>query len=269
MSLALTGVEALAAFAGLLVALVLGLVYGLVPLILWTRHRQSPDPQIAPREPDMRPSPAEEFNHEVGPILSDLGFGEVQRWAMQGFVSNIVTDVCTMADRRRRVLAIASVTHVRRQGAFRIHARTVEFASRTEDGRAIVTTNSTLPYMFKEMGPRRLFQFPALSDLALLLRAHEALAARHLGDAPLIQPPEVKAFPHRLHETIRQSLDWQESEGWIRKTKSGNYRLTLKGAFIQTWAALPPFKNILRKRRLAESKRLLAELGLEGGARPS
>lgn len=232
------------------------------PILVWLTHRQHAAPDLVPRDPQRLPSPADADFDELGPRLADLGFSETRRWTLAGYTPRVTAELCTMADRRRRALAITTVLFSTAKGAPRVHSRALEFVSRTPDGRVLNSTGAPLPILLTDMGPRRIVQFPGLSDPAALLAAHERLLARDLPGSALEDPPPPDAIPDRLREAIAAMHDWHEKRGMLRRGAGGVVRLTLKGAFLQTWAALPPVKGLLRRRREAAANALLRELGL-------
>lgn len=248
--------------AAAIAAGVLALVYLGAPLLVWLTHRQNAAPDLVPRDPLRVPSPADADFDELGPRLADLGFSETRRWTLAGYTPRVTAELCTMADRRRRALAITTVLFSTARGAPRVHSRALEFVSRTPDGRVLNSTGALLPVLFTDMGPRRIAQFPGLSDPAALLAAHERLVARDFPGAALEDPPPPDAIPGRLREAVAAMHDWHEKCGLLRRGAGGEIRLTLKGAFLQTWIALPPVKGILLRRRRAACEALLRELGL-------
>lgn len=248
--------------AAAIAAGVLAVVYLGAPLLVWLTHRQNAAPDLVPRDPQRLPSPADADFDALGPRLADLGFTETRRWTLAGYTPRVTAELCTMADRSRRSLAICTVFFARGAGAARLHARAVEFVSRTADGRVLNSTNSPVPILMPDMGARRIVQFPGLLEPAALLAAHERLAAREFAGAALEDPPAPDQIPGRLREAISAMHDWHERRGMLRRGAGGEVRLTLKGAFLQTWAALPPVKGLLRRGRAAAAGALLRELGL-------
>ncbi|KAF0240070.1 MAG: hypothetical protein FD180_5070 [Planctomycetota bacterium] len=242
------------------------ILFFIAPLIVLVTHRQTSSPEILPHDPGPFPTPADEFFNDLGPRLADLGFAETQRWSFRGFATNIAAELCTMADRRRRVLALGTVMHVRRKGVYRLHSRFLEYSSRTEDGRTLVTTNAPTPMLFTDMGARRIIQLPSLLDPAALLQAHERLVARETSAKPSQEPPTRDEFPGRLRDALAASHNWQVARGLLAPAQAGKHRLTLKGAFLYTWTALPPGKQMLRRRRSVAEARLIRDLGLPSSA---
>jgi hypothetical protein len=257
----LSGLWFLWLFLTILAGVVLFL-FVVAPLFIFFTHRQSPAPDVIPHDPGPVATPADEFFNDLGPRLADLGFSETQRWSFSGFATNVASELCTMADRRRRVLAIGNAMHVRRQGAFRLQARFLEFATRTEDGRTLATTNSPTPMLYTEIGGRRIVQLTSVRDPAVLLKAHELLVARDGLAATAQDPPARDAIPGRIREAISIAHEWQVEHGLLRILPSGVRKLTLKGAFLYTWVSIPPGKQFLARRRAAREKALLQELGL-------
>lgn len=276
---------------GGIAVLLAAVFYGAMPVVIWRIHRRSPTPEVLPREPGAYPSAADQFFNDVGPRLADLGFGETQRWVFRGFVRAVATEICTMADRKRRVLAWITVVHVQRRGVFRLHSRSVEFVSRREDGKSIGTTNTPDVLPATEVGSRRFFQLPSVQDPSRLLAAHEKLVAREWPGAAPVEPPAVAEIPARLREAIDESSEWQVAQGWLKRRPTGlqdhplmptqsavlptpnplfpdppkpasGLSFTLRGAYRFTWQALWPLKGRLKRRMREEEARLLREVGV-------
>lgn len=240
------------------------ILFVMIPCAVFLFHRQSAAPGVVPHDPSPYPTPADEYFNELGPRLADLGFSETQRWTIQGLATNVAAETCVMVDRRRRVVALANVVHVRRKGAFRLHSRYTEYSSRAEDGRMLVTTNSPTAMLFTELGPRRLYPLPSVLDPAVLLQVHEKLLARDWRGTPPVDPGPKEGFPAQVRETLEASYAWQTARGLLRPLSGGSYRLTFKGAFLFSWAAVPPGMFIVRRRIRAAEKQLLRELGIAG-----
>lgn len=250
--------------AGCVAAAFAFLLLVVVPLVTLVTHRQASAPEIIAQEPGPYPTPAHEYFDEIGPRLADLGFAETQRWTFGRFVTNVAAELCSMVDRRRNIAAVVNVVHVKRKGVFRLHSRFIEFSTRAADGRAIVTTGTPTPLLYTEIGPRRIYPFPSIVDPALLLQVHEKLVARDFRGAALTEPSRPAEFPDRVREVIAASHEWQIARGLMRSPRGGSSRLTFKGAFLFTWAAIPPGRWMVRRRIAREEKRLLRELGIAG-----
>ncbi len=240
------------------------ILFVVIPLAVLLFHRQSAAPGVVPHDPSPYPTPADEYFNELGPRLADLGFSETQRWTIQGLATNVAAETCAMADRRRRIVALATVVHVRRKGTFRLHSRYMEYSSRASDGRMLVTTNTPTAMLFTELGPRRLYPLPSVLDPAVLLQVHEKLVARDWQGTPAAEPGRKEDFPAQVRETLDASYAWQTARGLLRPLSGGSHRLTCKGAFLFTWAAMPPGMFVVRRRIRAAEKRLLRELGIAG-----
>ncbi|MEK7469240.1 MAG: hypothetical protein AAB074_17840 [Planctomycetota bacterium] len=238
------------------------LLYVVAPLIVFFMHRQSPAPEVLPHDPGPYPTPADEFFNELGPRLADLGFGETQRWSFRGFAPNVAAEFCTMADRRRRVLAVGYVMHVRRGNVFRPHSTFLELVSSEGKTRTLNTSNSTTPLLVTDMGERRIVLLPSLQDPSALLNAHQKLVSRDRLATSAQEPPSRAEIPGRVREAIAASHAWQVSIGLLSPLPSGSFRLTLKGAFLFTWTALPPGKQWLKRRCAAREALLLKDLGI-------
>ena len=175
--------------------------------------------------------------------LLALGFDEPTHFTASE-LGGVATSFFILAvDRTAGTVGSVAVTLYGPQKSRRL-AR-VAFTNRTDADEQLVTHNLDVPLVFHRPEAVTL-QVPGVAAAADLLNLHRAALARQpQAGRPLVYPPGGEAeylrtfyFRQTYDEGVRRGFLWHDAV-------NDEYRFTLHGAFVVTWANLLPLKPIL------------------------
>ncbi|MEX0775695.1 MAG: hypothetical protein WD042_08260 [Phycisphaeraceae bacterium] len=194
------------------------------------------------------------YFRETAAALAGEGFAEVGYFSHPDLVPKAAAVGLLLTHMDQSTAAVVAVidSSGRRQ-------RHLEFACKLTDGISVHTNNGiSLPTVGDNPG-KVLFWCPGQADPRALWRAHQALLqnrARGCALRPLPMQQDAATF---LEAEITREMQKKTARGWWRRDEAGGkYRLTLKGAYLMTWAEMPPVRQIRRARlrRASEQTRL-------------
>ncbi len=213
--------------------------YVVGPILVRRSFRHRAEALIEPMEDDA-PAAAVAALDEAGEELLELGYTEVARVRLES-VRDVIAYVAVHVDRDASdMAAVSALVHGRRPDV--VHANMVEFCTRWERGREILTNNCAEPPPFGYPRGQVVVQHAGCEDLELLHRLHRA-RARSEGPAIDAEMPEVG---QEVEPLVRGAAHWVEAMegcGFICPAEADTYKFTWGGAFKATWHMLPPFKR--------------------------
>lgn len=190
---------------------------------------------------------------EVETDLATQGFISLGGGILQQIATNTDSVFFIFAHLDQRTLAMATFIDSKivtpdRQKIDR--KRYVEFSTRLVDGRELNTSDHDSPDPPDHLPEKITRRYPHLHDRATLWQLHLAALDHEMPNASLKPIPLDRSWEDLLIEMLTQDMDRKCERGaWARV--GSMYRMTLRGAYPNTWAELPPFKN-WRRRRLVK-----------------
>jgi hypothetical protein len=238
----------------LLILVVVGMFYVLSPLILWATNRI---PIIPTRRlaRDEIPETVAQAIPTWETALAGAGFSlvavhemvvgnmDAYRGAPNAHVVHLVN----------RSAAVHGVDYLTPKGRWQV------FDTRFKNGTEVITSNFPMPEMFVD--PRvHTLRMRREQDLARLFALHQA-HVRHVtetGAAGFL--PDSRGLLDYVPDRERRLLERQRALGMMTTSKGDLYRPTLRGAFLQVWAYLPPMRWIRNARHARLVKALRAQV---------
>jgi hypothetical protein len=242
----------------LLILVVVGMFYVWSPLILWATNRI---PIIPTRRlaRDEVPEPVAQAIPAWETALAGAGFSLVAVHEM--VVKNV--DVYRNAPNAHvvhmvnRSAAVHGVDYLTPKGRWQV------FDTRFKNGTEVITSNFPTPEIFAD--PRvHTLRMRREQDLGRLFALHQAHVRHVMGPGAIGFLPDPRGLLDYVPDRERRLLERQRALGLLTTSKGDVYRPTLRGAFLQVWAYLPPMRWI----RNARHARLIRTLRSEVPDRP-
>ncbi len=244
-------------------ALILGLialVYGALPLLIKAQMKMRLDGTMQPVDPVSLPVETAGYFDRLAAALAPEGY------APAGY---LLLDEMTPSVRMTLVLLVHPTRHAGVMGTviqpLAPHGdppppkRTIECSSELQDGREINTGNS-LDAVTPDLNPQKTaWVYPDDDDPRVLLRIHDAVCEELRRGTPYKPIPRDRSVQDFLLTQLRRDLDDKCERGYWTRIDDG-YGLTLKGAYANTWAQLPPFKGRWQRRVRKRSDEMRREL---------
>jgi len=260
-------------FWTLVVLVVLTLPFTVGPLVVLLVYREPVAPgfrRIGVEETVGLPAGTERFLHWARGTLEGMGFRPLALVTRQGHGSRAVVWLLSN-DATLDVAAITAVVPAQPGGATP-PMTAIELVAEFQDGRSLTTSTSDDATPIPWRPGKQVEKLPGLEP-ARLQRAHAALVARiaaqgavkvqpagcqlGLRGSPTVGGDEVLA---RFEDHWNADHAFMVQKGLLRR-KGEDYRLTMKGAVLFTWAQLPPWKGIRQNRIRKRALHFAAELG--------
>ena len=194
--------------------------------------------------------------------LADAGYVAVGSFALEGMVPMVRMHFIMLLNPESPAMAMGSVTRtIQAQGKPQPAKQAIEFASELDDGQNL-NTNNNLDSVSPDNNPdKQTWVFPEEKNPLTLLKLHEAITREFAAGTPF-RPVPMQDSPARfLLDEIRREMDKKTQRGFWSKTADG-YTMTLKGAYLNTWGELPPFKHFRRDVIRKRSNAMRAKVGL-------
>ena len=247
-----------------LIYIILGLAalaYLGLPLVIKSTLKINARPSLNPLRAELMPDPAQEYFAETRPKLRELGFEQAECFVMEPSVPNVKPHVTLWINRRTGQAVTANVLIVNVPGDKPPQIKKyVEFLTRLDDGRTILTNNSADLGAFKKTASSDALSATRIHDIGQLYKLHlwreSALGAK--SDTPRSLPAggtELEWFARGYEESIKRQIETGYLE--VLDAECGLYGPSFQGAYMMTWAELPPMKSM---RRSAEDKRADAQI---------
>lgn len=242
----------------LLVCALLPYVAG--PLLILFVQKQPAEPRIVRIGADrVRPELAGYAQHVAGGLATQ-GFSPAAYLWWPNPEGGVDTQLLLFTDPSSKESAAAIDMRSTRAGAEHVAWTYLEFCTEFVNGESICTNNCGIASVAKFDPLKRVSNFPAVRNPLALYGAHRRLVERHAPPAARFIPTPGTEHLHVAY-TSGKSFARQVEFGYMYlDDSSGNYRPTLKGAFLMSWKLLFPVKQVreaLAKREAAETLRSL------------
>lgn len=244
-----------------------GYMFG-IPLTLLHTVRHEVHPLIEPVDAnEPLPSVVSEHLAYVEDSLAEVGFQPEQTFLLPRAMPNLRTILMLLVNRSTNEVAIAVTMYTLAEGRWALQLQYVEFSTRLRSGRIIDTGNPRAIGSFPRRENSVTTHIPWIDDPLALYRVHEAIvtaqgdhSARELRLDTEFSGDAATCLQTGMHEELEAARE----AGYLRLSSDGEYyRATVKGAYLMGWKQLPPFKGLIARHRHRQTRRLLAELGIE------
>jgi hypothetical protein len=242
------------------------LPYVVGPLLIKLTLKQSDEPELTqlPLDDPKFPKSVTAHFRKVTEALRPAGFEPAAALGMPNQVPKVSARLLLLANRRTKDAAAVTLIYADEEGFTLVKTSYVEFISRFRDGTLVQTNNSEELNAFARRPGQFTTQLPLVREPERLYRLHQALAERHGGGSGKVLRldeefrGDATAY---LSRAIVEELEGQIDTGYMYYVESeGQFRPTLKGAFLMTWGLLWPFTALRRMRRDREARRIIGEL---------
>ena len=235
--------------------------YVYMPLHLWRTQRMARQPQWRETRVDELTPEALDFTGAAVRGFVTEGFEAANNLTISGAVHGVNLSVqVLLVDRRSNDMATVIATL-----AGSIRSMLLAVRSEFADGTYIVTAAWPDLSAFPRDPAAQGENFPWVRDPRVLAEAHR----RRMAKLGLASRPRVAPAPGE--ELAYVQRDWTTSmERYVRQgyhrsdSKTGDYRLTLKGAVLSCYKLTEPIVSIRRWLRDRRAKRVWREIGMEG-----
>lgn len=252
-----------------LAALLAGLAYGGLPLLIFFTHRQSARPKLAPFQPGATPLPADvdQYFHSTSWALAQQGFEIVTGVFLPSQVENVVCALILVVNRPEQDAGIVVAMHAK--GPVSQTTFHSEFVTRYRDGR-VVQTNNAEPLNAFPVPPQCVNSYlPSVRDCVQLYQAHQMLCRKHGAGTKILKLDEQYGGDgiRYLTDAMLEELEAAAKAGVMRlDSAAGAFRPTLSGAFRMALGEMWPLKASRLRKRAQRERQILAELGLSAPA---
>lgn len=251
----------------LLLVMTAGYLLGAPLRTLW-RFRRPAHFAVQPiKTQDALPSVVRKHVAELEGALAGEGFEAAGMFLLPQAMPNSRTLQVLLVNRSKRDTAQSITIFGPQNDQWSVWMQIIAYATRFRSGRVISTDNAVTTRWLPASENVVLIHFPWIGDPLELYRVHAAIVARK-GDGG---EKELRLdTQHRgdgaafLEASMREELEAARGTGYLRLSPDGaHYRMTVKGAYLTSWAAMPPFYRWLQRRRHRQAQALLAELGID------
>ena len=235
------------------------LAYLGLPLVIKSTLKINARPGLTPVTPSYLSDDVQEYLAACAPKLSALKFEQANVFTVEQATQGVTSHVALWVNRAAGQAAAVTVMIASKGEKPNQVKRYVEFLTRVPDGVSVATNNSPDLGAFKKTAGSDTLSATRLQDLSHLYRLHlwrEGQIAGMTAPRELPAPgAELKWFADLFEESIKR----QVGTGYLQRV-SGDATLyvpSMQGAYLMTWAELPPMKSM---RRGAEDKRAASQI---------
>lgn len=247
---------------GLVLALA-GLLYGVVPLLIRTQMRMRIGPEQVVYDDDAIHPASRSFFDEMTSSLEPLGYVSAGRFSLVDMMPNTRSDFVLLVHPTRHAQAMGSCTASQAgdESTVSQSGAVIEFSTDLDDGRQINTANSIDSDTGYAPEWKSHWVYPDEDDPQVLLQLHQAICEKLRGGVPYRRLPQAGGAADFVLADMRRGLDASCEMGHWERTDDG-YAVTTRGAYLMTWAMLPPFKGWRHRRVLRRCEQMRESLGL-------
>jgi hypothetical protein len=247
--------------------------YLLQPLRFRERQRFAARPELRPLDPSQKlPDKVDIYLKRVEDSLHARGFDRLGDYALANFADRVAGTNRLFVDRVKRNMAGVTIGYLKgANGEWNINQTVIAFRTDFADGSTLITSNFKLINAVPPRPNVTTYRFVRIKDPSVLHKIHEGILARF--------------FEAKIRDLVLDSkfagdatalAQWQSAEEIGRLADSGYYyhdeatdklRPTLKGAYLAVWKNSWPWKELRERRRDAEARRVLRDLGLDAEGR--
>jgi hypothetical protein len=241
-----------------LIAVLLILFYIAAPLYVRFAMRHSANPSFGRLELEQLDPPVAEFLKSHTLELLNLGFDEPTLVHIPDAVPHVTSYLILLVNRqsgdKAMVTAVISETH-----GLVLQILYFEFSTRFENGKVFDTLNGR-ELLYPPDSETVRTQVPRVNDVKQLYELHKYVMEKHgmVGGKILFEPG--KALEYLARSAFIEAFESQARRGLMFYDPPGNcYFPTLKGAFLMTWALLPPIKAFRYAMLWKRARKIMAE----------
>ena len=193
--------------------------------------------------------------------IQGLDFEEAVYIHLSELAPNISADFTIHPGSRRGDMAGTFVFWKEEAGDKELAAQYVEFSTRFNNGRIIITNNNPQLAAYPEIPEKTVYSFPEIADPQKLYRLHGLLLDREPGRTGKAASPSPDRIIEHLNEYFRKEGDRKVEMGLLYVDAARDaYRPTIKGAYLMTWSLLWPVTSIRRALINRRARVLMHEL---------
>ena len=260
---AMLGEYSLLSIIGWGAAILAGMFYVGVPLLVRFTHKNAAQPRFKVLSLGNCPRAVLTYLKDMSERLESAGFMLVGCMSMQQQTTGVTPYFALLIHRLAGDKAMACAIYTEAEGVISLGTRYVEFSTRYEDGRMIDTNNSAALDAFRSVPEKTVTKFPTVDDPLDLYALHQEVMREVAPGAKKVLPDEGAEVDY-LSNVLIEDYERQCRLGMLYLDRAAAaYRPTMKGALLMTWGLLPPMKQIrslqmnrAAKRRLQHTSRL-------------
>lgn len=241
-----------------------------LPLVIYRTQRFNSSPTLQRFDLDESPPPgkAGKYFRSMDKQFAAIGFERLDCMALPDALPNVRALMVMYQNRRTKDLALATMMYGidLRTDEVNLCSSYVEIVARYKDDeiKVIQTNNVQLLGSFPPSAGEITYRFPQITKVEDLFDLHCKLIER--------DGPQGKKYVRLdtdfrgdclayLQAVLVESYDKQIGTGYLtRDPDSDDYRPTLKGAFLMSWAQQTPLKEYLWNQVTIKARRLAREL---------
>jgi hypothetical protein len=242
----------------LITAVLLILFYIGAPLYVRFGTRHSANPSFGRLELEQLDPPVAEFLKSHTLELLNLGFDELTLVHIPDATSHVTLYLMMLINRQRRDKAMVTAMIAKSDNLVR-PVLYFEISTRFENGKVFDTHNCRELMYPPDLETVRT-QVPQVNDVSQLYELHKYVMDKHgmVGGKVLFEPG--KALDYLARFTFIETFENYARRGLMFYDSPSNcYIPTLKGAFLMTWALLPPIKAFRYAILWRRARRIMAE----------
>lgn len=192
--------------------------------------------------------------------LEQMGFSLVAHMITGDDLSRASGMVSLLVHRESKILVTVSYLFMRK-GPVKRSVEYVSFATEFADGKEIVTSNSPMVSLYRDIPRRRRLVVPQLADVSRLHFIHCYYVAERTDSVPVLPPPgEEIAHLHKLHE---RAVSEQASAGYFHFDEAtARYRFTWLTSIMFTWRVIWPVRPIVKSHKRHRGRLIAKAAGI-------
>lgn len=228
-------------------------MYGLMPLLILAQNK-------LPARYDLEPMDEETFFSETDPAFQSL-FDEIKSNDFRYVASSVFNQQETQArfslfvhDEKKFSILLTQISNPNVPTVL-----SFEIGQLYDDDTMLDVFNAPIAGAYPKSSHKVTFRFPEITEVAPLIQAAEHIAQTYLSSKTAVCLEPGKEFK-KVSELLNKEQDELIEKGYVQANVKDNQRsLTPKGAYLMTWKMLWPVKQILAKKELAFSHKILSE----------
>lgn len=220
-------------------------IYIAFPLVVWRMFKINANSTVNVIDPDQLSPDQTLFFDEAIVALESVGFVERAWLEMPDMPEGFTTLLVLFDHPPTRTLAMILRLDANNPEMESLSKQSVDFATEWTSGFEVDTGNSKSTAAVMPWRDKLIFMLPQARDVAELFEAHCYLTQK-FGPTGEKRKPNIEPDPVAfIHQTMTEGFDRFLRHGVYRHDPTNDaYRLTLRGAYINTWRALWPISRI-------------------------
>jgi len=244
------------------VAILVGLPYIGLPMLVYFTYKMKAQPQLYPFTPSPTSMFQATFDHFANSYiaLQKCGFDLLVCLKMPGPIENVDCSLALLVNRPTKDMAMITAIDAEGQNTLLY----VEFIRRFRNGVVLQTNNSKQLSGLPDLPDHTTFRLPQVRDPAELFQLHCKAVARQQPNSEAVLRMDEEFGGDAVQYLLAvypEALFDAERRGIFHRTPDGQYfRTTFPGAFRLAWQELWPISAIRRSKRDRQARELLEEL---------